>query len=497
MKKFNQKQRLASTDEPIPVPADTLGLDMTHAINSFQPGTHQMEDLSAVLPLVNKKSRSSRLLVHGRDKRVSSMPIVKTMQTQKAASPARIDTNQTLEHARADASKSLAPARVDTSKSLANPISFARFKDLPPISRPSSGLSGIDSVELDTIPADYSLSTIPSSSPLYRPIIEVIQSYDAMSSTSSVLTVSYVDIDLKAEVSSELSSFYEDSLFSNDSTPSHVSQRCTSAPAFISRREEEEEKPLPIPPVHTVPYEESDYVTKPLNFAPKKTTELKSPEPDKILPLAETLVSKREKPTTGKAPELIEKLPTPPQPIEIPPAPRKLPKPTQSIVMPRVRENAKFKNQNRFSTYSAFSVKTTATTLHEAKQEIKKIALLQPFKYCFDSGIDYEFSKYPTPNRKVRHSSYYGQRVKDPDHEKKTRATSLYYPPRAKTEKSRPTSMNINQSSLGMNNNHSNETILTSFVNRNKEQIMDNFKVHNDKRSVGGDRKNRFLRFFS
>lgn len=492
MKKFNQKQRLASTDEPIPVPADILGLDMTHAINSFQPGTHQMEDLSAALPLVNKKSRSSRILAHGRDKRVSSMPIVKTMQTQKAAPPARIDTYKTLEHARGYTYKSLAPARVDTSKSLANPITFARFKDLPPISRPSSGLSCIDSVELDTIPADYSSSTISSSSPLYRPIIEVIQSYDAMSSTSSVLTVSYVDIDLRAEVSSELSSFYEDSLFSKDSTPSHVSQRCTSAPAFISRREEEEvEKPLPIPPVHTVPYEESDYVTKPLNLAPKKSTELKSPEPDKILPLAETLVSKREKPTIGKAPELIEKLPTPPQPIEIPPAPRKLPKPTQSIVMPRVRDNAKFKHQNRFSTYSAFSAKTTATTLHEAKQEIKKIALLQPFKYCFDSEIDYEFSKYPTPNRKARHSSYHDQRVKDPDHEKKTRAISLYYPPRAKTEKSRPISMKINQSSLGMNKNHSNETILTSFVNRNKEQIMDNLKVHNDKRSVGDDRKNQ------
>lgn len=493
---MNQKQRLASTDGPIPVPADILGLDMTHAINSFHPGTHHMEDLSAVLPLVTKKSRSSRLLVHGRDKRVSSMPIGK-IATQKAASPvtyktlapARVDTYKTLAPSRIDTSKALAPARVDTSKSLANPISLARYKDLPPISRPSSGLSCIDSVELDTIPADYSLNTISSSLPLYRPIIDVIQSYDAISSTtSSILTVSYVDIDLRAEVSSELSSFYEDSLFSNDSTPSHVSQRCTSAPAFISQRDED--KPLPIPPAHTVPYNESDYVTKPLNFAPKKSPEIKSPEPSKILPLEETLVSKREKP-------IARKEPTPIHPIEKPPAPKKLPNPTQPIVMPRVRDKAKVKNQNRFSTYSALSVKTTATTLHEAKQEIKKIALLQPFKYCFDSGKDYEFSKYPAPDRKARHSSYYGHRARTTDHEKQPRAISMYYPPRAKTEQSRPVSMNINQSSLGMNNNHSNEIILTSFVNRNKEQIMNNLKAHKEKKPVGSDRKNRFQRFFS
>lgn len=484
MKKHSKKQTLAATDEPIPVPANVLGLDLAHAVASFQPGTHDMEDISRALPIVSKKSRMNRNLGQNNQKRVSSMPILLERTEKELPIPQQKQTQhipltgkqpkhtehkyvpytekklQLTEHKK----KLPFPEQEHSYKTLAQaaiPMASYNQQYPAPINNP-------DSVELGTIASGF--TTKPDTvSQRYRPIIEVIQTYKHLdfsansSATSSVVSLSYVDIDLKAEVTSELSSNYEDSLFSNNSSRSHTTQRCTSTPPLASNREE---KPLPYPPPHTVQYDESDYFTAPLTIAAKKMAAKE--EQTNMLPLAELPQTKTELPAVPEPKPIIAEK-----------------RAEKSIYNPKVRSKSQ---NNRLSTYSNFSIRTSVT-LHEAKEEIKKIALLKPFKYCLDSGKDYEFSKFSIPKSKKRYSSYTEQSSnKGP--EKQPRAVSMYYPPRAQKEQL--------TRSISLSDNQSNEALLTSFVNKNRGQIMSN--LNRELKPLPppvAERRNRFQRFFS
>lgn len=71
------KQNLTSLDVPNTVPANLFNVDLTLAIDKFQPGKHTIQDLEPVLNYFDKHLRARGIRPKPRGKRVMSMPVFK------------------------------------------------------------------------------------------------------------------------------------------------------------------------------------------------------------------------------------------------------------------------------------------------------------------------------------------------------------------------------------------------------------------------------------
>lgn len=69
------KQRLSSLDSPGVIPANVYNLDLSLAIEKFRPGTHTIEDLAPVLPVVRKR-QGRKVNYKSKTNRCVSMPIL-------------------------------------------------------------------------------------------------------------------------------------------------------------------------------------------------------------------------------------------------------------------------------------------------------------------------------------------------------------------------------------------------------------------------------------
>ena len=58
MKKSNSKQLLTTLDLPPIIPASITTLDFDHAVNSYQPGNYNPEDLPDKIHIINESTGS-------------------------------------------------------------------------------------------------------------------------------------------------------------------------------------------------------------------------------------------------------------------------------------------------------------------------------------------------------------------------------------------------------------------------------------------------------
>ena len=63
MKKSNSKQLLTTLDLPPIIPASITTLDFDHAVNSYQPGNYNPEDLPDKIPIINESTGSFRRFI--------------------------------------------------------------------------------------------------------------------------------------------------------------------------------------------------------------------------------------------------------------------------------------------------------------------------------------------------------------------------------------------------------------------------------------------------
>lgn len=70
------KQRLSSLDYPSAIPANLFNLDLSLAIDKFQPGVHSLEELKPVISVVKRAQRRKRNSGKPKNPRCVSMPIL-------------------------------------------------------------------------------------------------------------------------------------------------------------------------------------------------------------------------------------------------------------------------------------------------------------------------------------------------------------------------------------------------------------------------------------
>ncbi|KAK7681320.1 hypothetical protein QCA50_015708 [Cerrena zonata] len=80
------KQRLTSLDIPMTRPANLFDMDLSNALDSFQPGNIEKEDMPNVLPIFNRQTDKFEKLM--KKKRPSSMPVYPSTALRLASVPA-------------------------------------------------------------------------------------------------------------------------------------------------------------------------------------------------------------------------------------------------------------------------------------------------------------------------------------------------------------------------------------------------------------------------